>query len=266
MRNNAGNESRGCARPCDTAPNAPVMLPSDIAKATAPSPDGRHKKQQFYKPLKFKTMGKIKQGILGGFSGKVGPVIGTSWKGKAVMRAQALSYNDRNSLAQQQQRKKFTLVTKFVASVLGFVNEGFRKRAVGMTAPNAAVAANIENAISGEWPDFEIDYSKAVVANGPVDLPYSPSATADGTTLSLTWADNSGMGNALADDKVMVLAYNEAKGQAVYNTAVAERADRNATLTLPSAWTGDNVNVWIAMSRQQDNESSRSSHLATLPL
>ena len=31
-------------------------------------------------------MGKIKQGILGGFQGKVGTVIGASWNGIAYMR------------------------------------------------------------------------------------------------------------------------------------------------------------------------------------
>ena len=31
-------------------------------------------------------MGKINQGILGGFSGKVGTVVGGSWKGTAYMR------------------------------------------------------------------------------------------------------------------------------------------------------------------------------------
>ncbi len=32
-------------------------------------------------------MGKIKQGILGGFSGKVGTVIGGNWKGISYMRS-----------------------------------------------------------------------------------------------------------------------------------------------------------------------------------
>jgi hypothetical protein len=36
-------------------------------------------------------MGKIKQGILGGFSGKVGGIIGSSWKGIAVIKAMPLS-------------------------------------------------------------------------------------------------------------------------------------------------------------------------------
>ena len=31
-------------------------------------------------------MGTIKQGILGGFSGKVGTVVGSSWKGISYMR------------------------------------------------------------------------------------------------------------------------------------------------------------------------------------
>ena len=211
-------------------------------------------------------MGKIKQGILGGFSGKVGPVVGSSWKGKAVMKAAPLSYNDRNSLAQQQQRLKFTIVNKFVAKALGFISEGFRKRAVGITAPNAAVAANLDDAITGTWPDYQLDYSKTLVSNGPVDLPYSPSASNDNTTLSLTWADNSGMGNALADDKVMILAYNGTKQQAVYNTTLAERSELNASFTLPTAWTGDTVEIWIAMQRQKDNETSPSSHIATITL
>lgn len=236
-------------------------------KVETPFPERDLKKLFFINLLIcYLIMGKIKQGILGGFSGKVGPVIGSSWKGKAVMKAQALSYNDRNSVAQQQQRKKFSLVGKFVASVLGFINEGFRHRAVGMTAPNAAVASNLEVAITGDWPDYELDYTKAVVSSGPVDLPYSPSASAEGNSVTITWSDNSGMGNAEADDQVMVLVFNPAKGQCVYNTAIADRSERNATLALPTAWSGDTVNVWLAMRRLKDNETSISTHLAALPL
>jgi len=36
-------------------------------------------------------MGKISQGILGGFSGKVGSVVGANWKGINYMRAKAVS-------------------------------------------------------------------------------------------------------------------------------------------------------------------------------
>lgn len=211
-------------------------------------------------------MGKIKQGVLGGFSGKVGPVIGTSWKGKAVMKARALSYNDRQSQAQLEQRMKFGLISKFVCSMAGFINEGFNNRAVEMTELNAAVAANINDAITGTYPNYEVDYTLCLVSNGNIDLPYSPSATADGTSLSLTWSDNSGMGNAETDDKVMVVAFNPTKNQSVYSTNLAERNERSATFTLPTAWTGDTVNVWMAMKREKNGETSKSVHLASLTL
>ena len=211
-------------------------------------------------------MGKIKQGVLGGFSGKVGPVIGTSWKGKAVMKARALSYNDRQSQAQLEQRMKFGLISKFVFSMAGFINEGFRNRAVDMTELNAAVAANINTAVTGTYPNYQVDYTLCLVSDGNIDLPYSPNATADGTTLSLTWADNSGMGNAQTDDKVMVVVFNPTKNQTIYNTSLAERNERNATITLPTAWTGDTVNVWMAMKRERDGETSKSTFLASLPL
>lgn len=56
-------------------------------------------------------MATIKQGALGGFSGKVGPITGSSWKGKAVIKARPLSVNDPNTVLQQQIRAKFKLIT-----------------------------------------------------------------------------------------------------------------------------------------------------------
>ena len=38
-------------------------------------------------------MGTIKQGILGGFSGKVGTVVGSTWKSVHYMRALAVSFS-----------------------------------------------------------------------------------------------------------------------------------------------------------------------------
>ena len=73
------------------------------------------------------------------------------------------------------------------------------------------------------------------------------------------------MGDAQADDKVMVAALNGMKGQAITNVEVATRADRNGTMQLPSAWTGDNVDVWMVM-RRGEYDCSNSTHLATLPL
>ena len=52
-------------------------------------------------------MGKIKQGILGGFKGKVGTVIGASWNGIAYMRGLPQSVKNPKTPAQQAQREFF---------------------------------------------------------------------------------------------------------------------------------------------------------------
>lgn len=64
-------------------------------------------------------MGIIKQGILGGFSGKVGSVVGTSWKGRAVMKAMPLSVANPRTTGQVNQRTKFSQCVALAKELLG---------------------------------------------------------------------------------------------------------------------------------------------------
>lgn len=60
----------------------------------------------------------ISRGILGGFKGKVANVVGTSWKGRAVMKSLPLSVANPRSPGQKTQRTKFTNVTQFASNLL----------------------------------------------------------------------------------------------------------------------------------------------------
>lgn len=208
-------------------------------------------------------MGKIKQGILGGFSGKVGPVIGSSWKGKAYMKSIPLSFNDANSELQQMQRTKFRLVSKFIFAIASFLRIGFRSLADGITEVNAAMSVNLKSAISGTWPNYSLDYSKALVSKGGLDNVYNPTMSFQDTEMELSWSDNSGIGNAKATDNVMVLIYNATKNESKVDTNVAARNERTASMSVPSAWTGDTVHVYLAVKRDDNNETSNSVYLGT---
>ena len=185
-------------------------------------------------------MGKIKQGVLGGFSGKVGPVIGSSWKGKAYMKGLALSFNDANSELQQKQRTKFRLIVKPVMACASFIRIGMNAVAQGMTELNAAMSYNLKSGITGTWPSYTVDYTKLIFAKGNLDNVYSPSMSFQDTEMELAWSDNSGIGNAKATDKVMILIYNATKNESKVDTNVADRNERTASMSVPSAWTGDN--------------------------
>jgi len=103
-------------------------------------------------------MGTISKGILGGFSGKVGTVIGGTWKGISYMRSIPTSVSNPNTPAQLEQRAKFSTIVKFLQPLTGFLRFGFKSQAIKMSAFNAAMAVNFKNAITGVFPNFEIDY------------------------------------------------------------------------------------------------------------
>ena len=72
--------------------------------------------QWFMNILNCKKMGTIKKGIMGGFSGKVGNIVGASWKGIAYIRSLPASVHNPRTEKQVTQRNKFSLIgrlTKF---------------------------------------------------------------------------------------------------------------------------------------------------------
>lgn len=111
-------------------------------------------------------MGTIKQGILGGFSGKVGTVIGGNWKGIDYMRGKAASVSNPKTEAQLDQRARFGAALKFLQPLTSFIRVGFKNYAVKMTAFNSAMSYNLNNALAGGYPDYFIDYASALVSRG----------------------------------------------------------------------------------------------------
>jgi hypothetical protein len=61
----------------------------------------------------------IERGILGGFSNKIGNVVGSSWKGIAIMKSLPLSVANPRTAAQVNQRNKFSGCVAFASSILG---------------------------------------------------------------------------------------------------------------------------------------------------
>lgn len=103
-------------------------------------------------------MGTIKQGILGGFSGKVGTMVGSSWKDISYMRGRAQSVRNPRTEGQMEQRSKFAQVLELLKPITAYVRIGFKTYAKQQTAFNAAMAYNVKNAFSGTYPNFVFDH------------------------------------------------------------------------------------------------------------
>lgn len=88
-------------------------------------------------------MGKIKRGILGGFVGKVGNVVGSSWKGIETMRALPISVLNPRTTAQVGNRTRFGSLSTLAAAMLTTIVKPLNDRfASGMSGYNAFTARN----------------------------------------------------------------------------------------------------------------------------
>ena len=206
-------------------------------------------------------MGTIKQGILGGFSGKVGTVIGGTWKGISYMRGIAPGTSDAQTDAQLAQRAKFKAAMAFCQPISQFLKIGWKNLAVKMTAMNAAFQYTIKNAIQGTYPNFTIDYPNALVAKGnlPPALNQVAASTVAGTVL-FTWDDNSDEIGASPYDKNLLVVYNPEKNQAVTFSDLGERADGTQSVTVPNSFSGDLVHCYIAFETLDGFEQSNSKY------
>ena len=206
-------------------------------------------------------MGKIKQGILGGFSGKVGSVVGGSWKGINYMRGKAASIKNPQTLHQMQQRTKFALALSVLQPITAFIRVGFRRYAHRKTEFNAAMSYTVRNAILGTYPDYVIDYSKLLVSRGTLTGANSATATPVAGKIKLAWADNSGIGEAKPTDKAIAVAINQAKGEAAYITEGAPRSSENEDLMVSPYWSGDEVVVYLAFISENGKDVASSEYL-----
>lgn len=88
-------------------------------------------------------MGKIEQGILGGVSGRVGSVVGASWKGVPTIRVYQPNVSNPQTTAQTTQRTAFSNITKVASSLLTPLIKSFWDRfAVKQSGYNAFISAN----------------------------------------------------------------------------------------------------------------------------
>ena len=209
-------------------------------------------------------MGKFGRGILGGVSGKVANVVGARWKGIDYIRAKPQSVANPRTLLQVNQRTKFALVLRFLQPNLNFIKIGYKNYAVKKSQFNSAMSFILNNAIIGVSPDFEIDYSLALLSRGNLAGALNP--VFDLTTpgqVQFSWDDNSTDGNALATDKVMVVAFNPLKGESVYLTEGATRADLSQTIIIPNSYAGDDLQLFISFMNAEETQLSNSIYIGS---
>ena len=203
------------------------------------------------------------KGILGGFSGTVGNVVGGSWRGIDYMRSKPTKVSNPNTPAQQTQRGKFKLVMSLLRRIKPVIQAGFNSNNKRKSAFNIASSYNLKNAVTGSVPNLAIDYAALSVSRG-ILVP-AEGALVESTTpgeLTFSWNDNSQMGSAQADDQALILVYNPVKERALYIVdGGPSRSDSTYTMSVPSSYEGDTVETYLGFVSADGKETADSEYL-----
>ncbi|MBB2145721.1 hypothetical protein GM921_09505 [Pedobacter sp. LMG 31464] len=206
----------------------------------------------------------LKNGAKGGFSGKVGSVIGYQLNGQDVIRGWSKKRTKKPSKLEQANRDKFAQMQTWLKPLLDFLRVGFKNYAPTYQGFVAAKSYNSKHAFKQNADEtYLIDPALALVSFGSMPLPQTISMELNGNEIVFNWSKE---GNYQGIDQAMVLAYVPKTGEAVYDLAAAKRHTGTAILPMPPNSAGHEVQVYIAFVAYDQSAQSNSYYLGVLSL
>lgn len=213
----------------------------------------------------------LQKGVLGGFSGLIGNVVGANWRSLDVIRSRPKKSKKAPVQSQIDQRLKFGLVTAFFGRLTSFINLGYQSANKVQTPMNAAIAYHLQHAITGTSPDFSLDYTKVVMSIGQMaDAANAGVAVTTGQLLEFSWEaleEPDIVEKALRDtDNLRVIIYSPVKGISMTATLAERRSAGSGSLKVPKTFTGSPIHVWLFLASADGKEVSRSQYLGEATL
>ena len=193
-------------------------------------------------------MGVTKSAMKIHWRGQVGGLVGSHQYGQDTWRSMADSVANPNTEGQQIARAKFSAVSKGAAALGYLYRLGYKMFIGNGRGPRALFSKQLyDNALIGDLQSgFSIDPTKVELSKGSLTPAHSIAASVAPATQSCTvsWSDNSGVGDATSSDKLCVALYNMTKQETIDFQDVATRAAETASMNYDTSWAGDTMYVY----------------------
>lgn len=210
-------------------------------------------------------MARYKNGINGAFSGKVGTVVGATCRGVDYIRGLPDVSQVATTRKQRDQRLKFALVMGWLRPLLELLKVGYRVLTGSTTPMNRAVSYHLKEAVTGEGPDYAIDFKKAIFSRGELLLSWILEIVClVNAVLNIKWENGPESAFCKDTDQASFIIYNPEKQEFVTFPDVALRAEKEIRLQLPAVFSGDTVHGWMHYANKEGDAVSTSLYLGSL--
>lgn len=185
-------------------------------------------------------MAKLLSGILGPVSGRIGNVVGSSWKGISYIRSYVIPGNP-NTLAQQDERSQFLSIVRLGKAILGSVIQVFWDPFVNNNS-GWAHFIGINRGLMTVYTDL----SPLHLAEGTLEGDTISGATYAGSTVTFTWPGTP-LGNGQATDVAVAVVYDFSHQVAFVNTS-AQRSAGTVGVNVGSGRIPAAMHAWLFFS------------------
>lgn len=211
-------------------------------------------------------MARLNQGILGGISGKIGNVVGSSWKGIAVIKSKPLSVSNPRTAGQIAQRSAMsTIVAASTVLLSDSVKPLWDRFAQRKSGYNAFVQANISNCDG----DGLIIPSSFVLAKGKMQAPEINSAVASQGSQEIVvfFPTTSGDPFALSTDLAYAVAYSATHKMWFYNPIKTARDFGETVIVFDDMVNiGETLHIYLVFKRADGTVVSSTGYESTVVL
>ena len=203
-------------------------------------------------------MARIGQGIVGGFSGSVGPVVGYQWRGRWYMRSRPQEVSNPRTEAQQEHRMMFREEVRLASRLNWILRESMGDLSLdeGLTPCNYFIKENQKNfgwmaGTEGAEGRLTVDWANLVLSHGPVaPVGFGVPEVSEGTRLTIGFEKNPLHVRAGAFDKVYLYLYCTDLEEG-FLVAPVYRHEQRVSVVLPAKWAGREVQLYGLVEDQQ---------------
>ncbi len=201
-------------------------------------------------------MAKLDMGILGGFSGRVGTVVGYHRRGAWFVRAYQPHIKDRKSAAQLEQRSRFKAMIQFASPATPVLRVGLRRVAADwqITEGNVFLKINKECFPRESRNSRAIDYPSLQFSRGSLAAPAALQYAVDeGGALTVRWSARGGR----LTDRIHIYIYCPAAMTGI--ALQGERGRHGLQALLPQDFVSADLHLW-ALAEGANGEVSETAY------
>ena len=212
-------------------------------------------------------MGKLINGIFGGFHGRIGNLVGYTLKGKHIIRKIGISTKPLTP-ARKANCQKMKVVNEILSPSLPVIRAGFRLAVAGTDRNeyNEAVSYNKLNALQGEYPNISLDYTKVLVSMGDLPVAVNPviNQNADGSEMEFNWDVPADLSYQYDNDRAMLMIYFPALKVSCYHLIGSKRAEGKDSIRIDAAHAGERMEAYISFIKDDGKAVSNSVYAGSL--